>query len=60
MSMKVKPLSEIPEIPAIEQVDPEVAAAIHAEEFRQRSNLELIASENYASRAVFGSPRVVL
>jgi glycine hydroxymethyltransferase len=58
--MKVKPLSEIPEIPAIEQVDPEVAAAIHAEEFRQRSNLELIASENYASRAVLEAQGCVM
>jgi len=32
--------------------DPEVAAAIRGEEARQRHNLELIASENYASRAV--------
>jgi glycine hydroxymethyltransferase len=32
--------------------DPEVAAAIRGEEGRQRRNLELIASENYASRAV--------
>jgi glycine hydroxymethyltransferase len=32
--------------------DPEVAAAIAGEERRQRDNLELIASENYASRAV--------
>jgi glycine hydroxymethyltransferase len=32
--------------------DPEIAAAIHFEEERQRDNLELIASENYASRAV--------
>jgi glycine hydroxymethyltransferase len=32
--------------------DPEVAAAIADEERRQRDNLELIASENYASRAV--------
>ena len=32
--------------------DPEVAAAIADEERRQRENLELIASENYASRAV--------
>ena len=32
--------------------DPEIAAAIHFEEQRQRDNLELIASENYASRAV--------
>jgi glycine hydroxymethyltransferase len=32
--------------------DPELAAAIEHEERRQRENLELIASENYASRAV--------
>jgi glycine hydroxymethyltransferase len=32
--------------------DPEVYAAIADEERRQRDNLELIASENYASRAV--------
>ena len=32
--------------------DPEIAAAIAGEERRQRENLELIASENYASRAV--------
>jgi glycine hydroxymethyltransferase len=32
--------------------DPEIFAAIDNEERRQRDNLELIASENYASRAV--------
>jgi glycine hydroxymethyltransferase len=32
--------------------DPEIAAAIAGEEKRQRDNLELIASENYVSRAV--------
>jgi len=37
---------------AIEAGDPEVFAAIAAEERRQKRNLELIASENYASRAV--------
>src|ERR1700735_2371429 len=36
----------------IEATDPEVFAAIAGEERRQRENLELIASENYASRAV--------
>ena len=36
----------------IEKDDPEVFAAIAGEEKRQRDNLELIASENYASRAV--------
>jgi glycine hydroxymethyltransferase len=36
----------------VEIQDPEVFAAIAGEERRQRDNLELIASENYASRAV--------
>src|SRR5579872_5449188 len=36
----------------IETEDPEVFAAIAGEERRQRDNLELIASENYASKAV--------
>lgn len=33
-------------------VDPEISAAIVAEEKRQRENIELIASENFTSRAV--------
>ncbi len=37
---------------SIESQDPEIFAAIAGEERRQRENLELIASENYASRAV--------
>jgi len=36
----------------IEANDPELFAAIAGEERRQRDNLELIASENYASKAV--------
>jgi glycine hydroxymethyltransferase len=36
----------------IETEDPEIFAAIRGEEQRQQDNLELIASENYASRAV--------
>jgi glycine hydroxymethyltransferase len=36
----------------IEATDPELYTAIAGEEQRQRDNLELIASENYASRAV--------
>ena len=36
----------------LDQVDPEVTAALKSEEHRQVSGLELIASENYASRAV--------
>ncbi len=34
------------------EIDPEVAAAIEAEEARQHENIELIASENFTSRAV--------
>ena len=37
---------------ALATTDPEVAAAVGAEEERLRSNLEMIASENYASDAV--------
>jgi glycine/serine hydroxymethyltransferase len=37
---------------SIEANDPEVFAAIAGEERRQKHNLELIASENYASAAV--------
>jgi len=43
----------------IEKADPEVAEAIYAEIKRQEGNLELIASENFTSRAVLeacGSP----
>ena len=36
----------------IEHFDPELAAAIHAEETRQQDHVELIASENYVSPAV--------
>lgn len=39
-------------IPHIEATDPEVAAAIHAEAHRQAEHIELIASENYTSRAI--------
>src|SRR3954470_2299017 len=36
----------------LSNVDPEIFAAIQAEEKRQRENIELIASENFTSRAV--------
>ncbi|HEX9147681.1 MAG TPA: serine hydroxymethyltransferase, partial [Thermoanaerobaculia bacterium] len=36
----------------LEVVDPEVARWIHDEELRQNGGLELIASENFVSRAV--------
>ena len=38
--------------PALKDADPEVAALIAREDTRQRESLRLIASENYASRAV--------
>ncbi|MDA8146566.1 MAG: serine hydroxymethyltransferase [Thermaerobacter sp.] len=42
------------------RTDPEVAAAIRGEEARQRDYLELIASENFASRAVLEAAGSVL
>jgi glycine hydroxymethyltransferase len=42
------------------EVDPAVAAAITAEEHRQRNNIELIASENFASPAVMEAQGSVL
>ena len=38
--------------PELREVDPEVDALIRKEDIRQRDSLRLIASENYASRAV--------
>ena len=43
----------------VRRVDPEIAAAIVAEQERQNSHIELIASENWVSKAVMaamGSP----
>jgi glycine hydroxymethyltransferase len=45
---------------AVAREDPEVAAAIHREEERQRLTLELIASENYCSEAVLAAAGSVL
>ena len=39
----------------VEQTDPEVWAAIQAENARQEHHIELIASENYASPAVMAA-----
>ena len=39
-------------MPALAQIDPEIANIIEAEAARQRDQIRLIASENYASRAV--------
>ncbi len=45
---------------AIQAIDPEIAAAIRAEEGRQWYKMELIASENYASAAVLEAAGTVL
>ena len=39
----------------VEQTDPEIFAAIEAENARQEQHIELIASENYASPAVMAA-----
>lgn len=44
----------------LRKVDPEVFDAIEAEEKRQRENIELIASENFTSRAVMEAQGSVL
>lgn len=44
----------------IQQVDPEIAAIIEQERRRQKEGLEMIASENYASRAVLEAVGSVL
>src|SRR2546425_10294299 len=44
----------------LEQVDPEIAKAIHDETVRQSRNLELIASENFVSEAVLEAVGSVL
>ncbi|MGE5140261.1 MAG: serine hydroxymethyltransferase [Rudaea sp.] len=47
-------------MPALREADPEIYAIIQAERDRQRESLELIASENYASRAVLEAMGTVL
>jgi glycine hydroxymethyltransferase len=44
----------------LEQQDPEIAAIVHREEERQQMNLNLIASENYASKAILEAMGTVL
>ncbi len=44
----------------LSKVDPEIFAAVQAEEKRQRENIELIASENFTSRAVMEAQGSVL
>jgi len=47
-------------MPEIESFDPELWSAMQSEMSRQRDNIELIASENYASRAVLEATGSVL
>ncbi len=49
-----------PLLSALQEVDPEIAAIIARERKRQKEGLELIASENYASRAVLEAVGSVL
>ena len=44
----------------VKPVDPDVAAAIQQEELRQNYKLELIASENFVSRAVMAAQGCVM
>src|SRR5687768_6281617 len=53
-------MTDLSSKPALAAVDPEVARAIAQEEERQRSTLEMIASENYASAAVLEAVGTVL
>ncbi len=46
--------------PGLKTVDPEIAAVIEREQRRQKEGLELIASENYVSRAVLEATGSVL
>ncbi|MGI9115317.1 MAG: glycine hydroxymethyltransferase [Chthoniobacterales bacterium] len=55
----IQPQSETPG-GGLRKVDPEVFAAIQAEEKRQREDIELIASENFTSRAVMEAQGSVL
>ncbi len=43
---------------ALSTIDPEIAAAIQAENRRQEEHIELIASENYTTPAVLAGPGI--
>ena len=47
-------------MPSLAELDPQVASALDAEDRRQRDSIVLIASENYASKAVLASGSSVL
>lgn len=48
------------ELYLVKQIDPEVAEAVAKEKLRQQNNIELIASENFVSRAVMAAQGTVL
>ncbi len=52
--------AEMPDRRSLQAVDPEIYQAIEAERLRQNSGLELIASENFVSRAVLEAAGSVL
>ena len=47
-------------MPSLSELDPQVAAALEGEDQRQRESIVLIASENYASKAVLASGSSVI
>lgn len=59
MLQEMDPLTRFGNLP-IEEVDPEIAEIIELEKRRQTEGLELIASENYTSRAVLTAVGSVL
>jgi glycine hydroxymethyltransferase len=54
------PTDTLPLLRTLAETDPEVAQAIHDETMRQNSGLELIASENFVSRAILEAAGSVL
>jgi glycine hydroxymethyltransferase len=59
-SAPVVPSTTAPAGGSLSKVDPEIFTAVIAEEKRQRENIELIASENFTSRAVMEAQGSVL
>ena len=59
MLRETDPLTRFGNMP-LDEVDPEIAEIIEREQERQRDGLELIASENYTSRAVLQAVGSVL
>lgn len=58
--MAEKPTGQLAMNAALETVDPELYEAIQKEKKRQHDNIELIASENYVSRAVLQAQGSIL